>query len=132
MVYSTEFGLYQALEIVLKEAEKPMTCNELYDGVLGQRPTGTGAVRDRYGLAGGIQEICAMIKYIHHQGMKYVSLYEHDKGRGRFVFKAHLPFEDLKSELASLIQVKTRLNGKAGIVYMDDGNVIDKPEGYTT
>lgn len=26
MKYSTEFGLYQALGIVLKEAEKPMTC----------------------------------------------------------------------------------------------------------
>lgn len=69
-----------------------------------------------------------MIKYIHRQGLKYVSLYERDKGHGRFVFRAHLPFEDLKPELAALIQVKTRLNGEAGIVYMDDGNVIDKPE----
>ena len=31
MVYSTEFGLFQALEQVLKGAEKPMTCNELFD-----------------------------------------------------------------------------------------------------
>jgi hypothetical protein len=31
MVYSTEFGLYQALEQVLRQAEKPMTCNELFD-----------------------------------------------------------------------------------------------------
>lgn len=31
MVYSTEFGLYQALEQVLRQAEEPMTCNELFD-----------------------------------------------------------------------------------------------------
>lgn len=31
MAYSTEFGLFQVLEQVLKEAEKPMTCNELFD-----------------------------------------------------------------------------------------------------
>lgn len=31
MPYSTEFGLFQVLEEVLKKAEKPMTCNELFD-----------------------------------------------------------------------------------------------------